>query len=269
MVCFVRLIRDPTAGNMIRSLFLDRQRASKLLAGGSSERPTGGSTGRPARATIIGTQTGEVRALLKSARVEIVESDGLASDSITIVTSPEVTARPGNPDATVAWLRGLMASPKEVGARSGVWVSDATAYGRAVEICLGSEGAAAAAALDVARWFRATPLITHEASLFHELASVQSASSAFDPEIGHLAVALAAARVWSTGGVSDIGIADSAAVVAGFLPAYTGGPFTYLSQRGADNIRASAAKVRAIDASLFAVPDELEALIGRVSDLSA
>jgi 3-hydroxyacyl-CoA dehydrogenase/enoyl-CoA hydratase/3-hydroxybutyryl-CoA epimerase len=154
-----------------------------------------------------------------------------------------------------------MASPQEVGADTGVWVSDATTYGRAVEICVGTEGAAVGPALQVALWFRATPLITHEASLFHELASARSASSGFDPEVGHLAVALAAARVWSTGVVSDTGVADSAAVVAGFLPAYTGGPFTYLSQRGAQSIRASAAQVRDVDASLFAVPDELEALV--------
>jgi 3-hydroxyacyl-CoA dehydrogenase / enoyl-CoA hydratase / 3-hydroxybutyryl-CoA epimerase len=253
MDCFVRLIRDPSAGNMIRSLFLDRQRASKLLAGGASK--------RPARATVIGTQTAEVRALLKSARVEIVDPASLASDGVTIVTSMSDNARPGSPDATVAWLRGLTASPQEVGAHTGVWVSDATTYGRAVEICVGTEGAAVGAALQVALWFRATPLMTPETSLFHELASAQSASSGFDPEVGHLAIALAAARVWSTGVISDTGVADSAAVVAGFLPAYTGGPFTYLSQRGAQSIRASAAKVRDVDASLFAVPDELEALV--------
>jgi 3-hydroxyacyl-CoA dehydrogenase/enoyl-CoA hydratase/3-hydroxybutyryl-CoA epimerase len=253
MDCFVRLIRDPTAGNMIRSLFLDRQRASKVLAGGSS--------GRPARATVIGTQTNEVRALLKSARVEIVESADPARDSVTIVTGTDGSPRPGSPEATVTWLRGLMSSPWEIGARAGVWVSDATTYGRAVEICLGKDEEGAVAALEVARWFRATPLITREASLFQELASAQSASAGFDPEVGHLAVALAAARVWSTGVVSDTGLADSAAVVAGFLPAYTGGPFTYLSQRGAESIRASAAKVRDVAGSLFAVPDELEALV--------
>jgi 3-hydroxyacyl-CoA dehydrogenase/enoyl-CoA hydratase/3-hydroxybutyryl-CoA epimerase len=253
MDCFVRLIRDPTAGNMIRSLFLDRQRASKLLAGGSSK--------RPARATVIGTQTGEVRALLKSARVEIVDSDGLASDSITIVASPDANARLESPDATVAWLRGFMASPAEFGARAGVWVSDATTHGRAVEICLGRDGAGAAAALEVVRWFRATPLITRGTSLFQDLAAAQSASASLDLENRHLAVALAAARVWSTGGVSDIGIADSAAVVAGFLPAYTGGPFTYLSQRGVASIRESAAKARGVDGCSFAVPDALEALV--------
>lgn len=253
MDCFVRLIRDPTAGNMIRSLFLDRQRASKLLAGGSS--------GRPARATVIGTQTDEVLTLLKSARVEIVESAGLASDGITIVASPDATARMGSPDATVVWLRGLRAAPAEFGARAGVWVSNATTHGRAVEICLGSDETGAAAALEVARWFRATPLITRGPSLFQDLAAAQSASAGLDPENRHLAVALAAARVWSSGGVSDLGIADSAAVVAGFLPAYTGGPFTYLSQRGVESIRASAAKARGVDDCSFAVPDALETLV--------
>jgi 3-hydroxyacyl-CoA dehydrogenase/enoyl-CoA hydratase/3-hydroxybutyryl-CoA epimerase len=269
MDCFVRLIRDPTAGNMIRSLFLDRQRAAKLLDGGSK---------RPSRALVSGPHQDRVSALLRSARVEIVGEESSAADHITLITGRPATSQVnGIGAAGIAWLRGSAAMPAEAGARVGIWVSDATVHGRAVEVNVATTGPAMeqghttdeADALAVARWLRSTPLITRGACFLRELAIAQDASTELPAEDGILAVALAAARVWSTGAVPDTGIADSAAVVAGLVPAYTGGPFTYLCQRGASAVRARAAEAARLRQSLFAVSDSLEALLARSADAGA
>jgi 3-hydroxyacyl-CoA dehydrogenase/enoyl-CoA hydratase/3-hydroxybutyryl-CoA epimerase len=66
-----------------------------------------------------------------------------------------------------------------------------------------------------------------------------------------------------------MGIADSAAVVAGLVPAYTGGPFTYLSQLGASVVRGHASEAARRRQSLFAVPDALEALLACSADASS
>jgi 3-hydroxyacyl-CoA dehydrogenase/enoyl-CoA hydratase/3-hydroxybutyryl-CoA epimerase len=269
MDCFVRLIRDPTAGNMIRSLFLDRQRAAKLLDGGSR---------RPARAVVIGTQTDLISAVLRSARVEIVGEENPAADHITLTTSQPASSQVnGISAAGVLWLRGSAAMPAETGSHVGIWVSDATVHGRAVEVNVATTGPAMARghttdeadALAVARWLRSTPLITRGVCFLRELAIARDASFELPVQDRILAVALAAARVWATGAVPDMGIADSAAVVAGLVPAYTGGPFTYLSQLGASVVRGHASEAARRRQSLFAVPDALEALLACSADASS
>jgi hypothetical protein len=47
------------------------------------------------------------------------------------------------------------------------------------------------------------------------------------------------------GSVPDTGLADTAAVLAGFHPAYTGGPFTYLRQRRAADLRQAVGRANA------------------------
>jgi len=79
------------------------------------------------------------------------------------------------------------------------------------------------------------------------------------PDQRPLAVALEAARVWCDGVDFDTGIADSAAVIAGLHPPYTGGPFSYLRQRGAAAIRGAA--TAAGPRGLFAVPERLDDLL--------
>ena len=73
-----------------------------------------------------------------------------------------------------------------------------------------------------------------------------------------LAGALAALRVWKAGKAEQPEIADVAVVSAGLAPAYSGGPFTFLRQYGADGVRAQAAAAKARDAALFEVPAALD-----------
>lgn len=242
---FVELIRDPVAGHMIRGLFLDRQRAAKLLADGPVA---------PMRAAVIGDASGSVSALLGAARVEI-ESDA----AVRIITAGAVDFT----DGSVAWLRDAPSSPAT--AKVGVWVTDAGPNGRAIEICRLADGASLAAGLDVARWLRATPVVTTGTSLFQSLAVSTMASAALASEQRLLAVSLAAARVWENGGVQDTRLADSAAVIGGFHPAWTGGPFAYLAQLGRTAV-IEGARTFGGAAGLFAVPVQLDALLKSVAD---
>ena len=252
---FVELIRDPVAGNMIRTLFLDRQRAVKAIPAAPPRRP---------RAAVMGDAASSVAQLLKASRIEIID-DAAAADMITVLTAP---ARCSNPQAhshALAWLRVPTDSPRSFGVRSGVWLSEATAHGRAAEISVDATDSDASLGFELAGWLRATPLVTRGGVLLPRLASV-SATESLTVEQRLLAVALEAARAWCDGVLFDTGIADSAAVVAGLHPAYTGGPFEYLRQRGAAAIRAAASIREPAAASdrhrgLFAVPDRLDELL--------
>jgi 3-hydroxyacyl-CoA dehydrogenase / enoyl-CoA hydratase / 3-hydroxybutyryl-CoA epimerase len=241
---FVELIRDPVAGNMIRSLFLDRQRAAKTLP----------AVARKPRAAVLGADASAVAQMLRTLRIEVVPSDA-PDDAITLLTSPAQNA----PREAVAWLTAATDSPGAAGVMSGVWLSEPTAHGRAVEVSVEGRESDASLGLEFARWLRATPLVTRGGVLLPRLAAANTAASP-NSEERLLAVALEAARVWCAGVTFDTGIADSAAVIAGLHPPYTGGPFEYLRQRGAAAVRSAAAASHGAPASLFRVPDRLEEL---------
>jgi 3-hydroxyacyl-CoA dehydrogenase/enoyl-CoA hydratase/3-hydroxybutyryl-CoA epimerase len=243
---FVELIRDPVAGNMVRSLFLDRQRAAKTLP----------AAGRRPRAVVLGADASTVADILRTLRIEVVAPDA-PNDVITLLTSPEQSV----PREAVAWLNSPTDSPGAVGVASGVWVSEPTAHGRAVEVSIEAGENDASLGLEFARWLRATPLVTRGGVLLPRLAAADAATPPNTDE-RLLAVALEAARVWCAGVTFDTGIADSAAVIAGLHPPYTGGPFEYLRQRGAAAIRGAASASHQSNAALFQVLDRLEELTG-------
>jgi enoyl-CoA hydratase/carnithine racemase len=88
----------------------------------------------------------------------------------------------------------------------------------------------------------------------------QAKTLKLDEEDSVLAIALAALRASESGKAEQPELADVAVVTAGLMPSYTGGPFTYLRQHGADKIRESAKRASQYDAGLFAVPGKLDAL---------
>jgi 3-hydroxyacyl-CoA dehydrogenase / enoyl-CoA hydratase / 3-hydroxybutyryl-CoA epimerase len=249
---FVDLIQNPVAGNMIRALFLDRQRAAKATAGAAQRAP---------RARVIGARAVEVAAALRAARVAVAAGDE-ADGGVTIATSAaedEATVAATAPAAAIdrsklAWLRGSLQPPGAFGAAVGVWVGDANSLGRAVEVCI-EPGADETLGLDVARWLRATAMVTRGPSLLQRLEAAAGATATYSVDEQLLAVALEAARVWIDGAVPDLGIADSVAVTAGVHPAYTGGPFNYLKQRGAAAIADDARRFSLRHGAGFEVPD--------------
>jgi 3-hydroxyacyl-CoA dehydrogenase/enoyl-CoA hydratase/3-hydroxybutyryl-CoA epimerase len=231
MDCFVRLIRDPTAGNMIRSLFLDRQRATKLIPPATPD--------QPARAAVQGVGAEAVRALLRASRVEIVEAN---SPGCVWIATDDTALPPGtSPESTVHWYQGAGPRDSSGGGPRGseeaphlpaVWVSDLTQYGRAVEVITGADGQGKQAGLQIARWLRATPVVSQGASFLGALAAARTSSGQLPKDEKLLAIAVAAAKARARDADLDTGIADSAAVIAGLFPAYAGGPFTYLRQHG-------------------------------------
>ena len=77
-----------------------------------------------------------------------------------------------------------------------------------------------------------------------------------------LALAFTALRAWEAGRVEQPELADVAVVTGGLYPSYTGGPFTWLQQRGADELRRRA---KGRDSSLFDIPEGLDRFFGAIA----
>jgi len=261
MDIFVELIRDRVAGNMVRTLFLNRQRAGKL----APQKPMPAD----AKVAVVGAGAEILERALSAFKLPLVSPDSTSPRDI------EILLPGGMPSAgcAVAWLRTAVDRPSDVGANVGLWLSEPTALGRAVEVRVESADTRALdAALTLARWLRVSPLLINGPSGFlPRLKEAQDRAKAAggDENAVLLAVALEAARVWSAGGIADRDIADVSAVIAGLHPAYTGGPFTYLRQCGAADLRARAAEAGGGDAALFEVPAQLEALMRAEAAMAA
>jgi 3-hydroxyacyl-CoA dehydrogenase/enoyl-CoA hydratase/3-hydroxybutyryl-CoA epimerase len=259
MDCFVRLIRDPVAGNLVRTLFLNRQRATKVLGRGMS--------GRNREVAVKGPVASTLAKTFEQAGLVLIDPVRVGEGGLVILTDTAISA---TGPSGVAWLRDTQASLEDFDAESGVWVSDTTEYGRSVEVCMRSAAYHSNdAGLDIARWLNAVPLITRKISFLQSLDSIQAAILQFVPEDRLLAIALQAARVWCSGGIEDTALADVAAVIAGFAPAYTGGPFTYLRQWGFEDVRARAERAGHKHGALFDVPDGCKELLGMHPSVSA
>jgi len=103
---------------------------------------------------------------------------------------------------------------------------------------------------------------TDDALLPQVKAAREKAKAAgFEEDDALLAASLAALRTWNAGKVEQTDLADVAVVAAGAYPSYTGGPFTWASQRGAEELRRRAADAQtrlAAQAELFALPAGLD-----------
>jgi 3-hydroxyacyl-CoA dehydrogenase/enoyl-CoA hydratase/3-hydroxybutyryl-CoA epimerase len=259
MDCFVRLIQDPVAGNLVRTLFLNRQRATKVLARGTARRPR--------RLAVAGPIDNSLRETFERAEVALVGPARVGEDEIMIVTDASMS---GTGASSVAWLRGTRSSLETFGTEAGVWVSDSTEYGRSVEVCLSSATLPINdTALEIVRWLNAVPLISRKVSFLQSLESIQAATLQFVPGDRLLAIALQAARVWRGGGIEDTDLADVAAVIAGFAPAYTGGPFAYLRQCSCADVRARAQRAAREYGALFDIPKGCEELLRMHRSVSA
>jgi enoyl-CoA hydratase/carnithine racemase len=92
-------------------------------------------------------------------------------------------------------------------------------------------------------------------------AKAKAKAAGFDENDTLLATSLAALRVWNAGKAEQTDLADVAVVAAGAYPSYTGGPFTWASQRGSEELRRRAADAQtrlAAQAELFALPAGLD-----------
>jgi 3-hydroxyacyl-CoA dehydrogenase/enoyl-CoA hydratase/3-hydroxybutyryl-CoA epimerase len=259
MDVFVDLMRDPVAGNMVRTLFLNRLRAVK--EGQAPESLSG------LRIAVAGSNTAVMRALFEKGRATVIEESAMTKDDIAVVVGTSLVA-----GKRIAWLRDNEKLLASLNVPAGIWLSDLTEHGRSVEIVIqdGHEELA-----DVGRklgqWLRATILITRGRTAFlYELNDAKKCAieGGCSQDEVMLAVALAGARAWLEGGIDDPDIADVAAVLAGIAPAYTGGPFTYLRQMGLARVQQEASGGTQCHASLFRLPENSEALFKPLAEVA-
>ena len=200
MDIFLRLMFDPVAGRMVRTLFLERLRAERELAPPEDialERIGAGPLGAGLRPWAD--------ALAKS-RVPVADDAALPADTIELVARDGRRERVG-----VATLEGAGATsgPRAV-------LSPAGPYGRVIESVGTDEGthtliAALAQRLRALAW-RAPGRESLLQSL-HDLPLAQQAP-----------IALEAAAI---PGAGDLAFIDTAACLSGVTPAWTGGPLTW------------------------------------------
>ena len=208
---FVDLMKDPVAGHMVGTLFINRQRADKLVAGVRGPRDmrfavAGDSEPAKALAAFIGAARGTV--------VTAAE----AGPSDTVIAAMGI--------AGAADLRLLTATQDALAlGEIGVALASSQAYGHALEIVdNGGDPARLQKALGLARQLRATPYLhTGVHALLATLAPLVRADQSEPQQMA--AMVEAARRLQGAGEVGDTELADVAAVVGGLFPAWAGGPF--------------------------------------------
>lgn len=201
---FLRLMFDPVAGNMVRTLFLNRQRADKELAAPAGLKIASLSHG-PLDSNAIWQDA------LARSRLNPTQDNNLPACAAQFVDSRGETHR--------VTLLSLDAPAVAAGATA--LLSAAGPYGRVLEIVDASEPAAQALAALAVR-LGALPWRTPgPRSALRALAATRGADL-LDAQ------ALAALHLYAEGQVHDAELFDVAACTAGITPPYSGGPFTHL-----------------------------------------
>lgn len=250
MDVFVDLIRNPVAGNMVRTLFLNRQRAVK-----EGQPPKSLSD---ARVAVAGSNAEAIRTMLEKGKAPVIDAAELTDRDIAVVVG-DVSTVAGR---RIAWLRDKEDLAAPLNASAGFWLADPTEHGRSAEVVVeNGHEEQADAGRKLAQWLRATVLVTSGGTAFlpalkDAQTSARKAGCSEDEVV--LAVALAAARACLEGGITDVETADVAAVLSGMHPAYTGGPFTYLRQTGLTQIQTKAEDAAQRHQSLFRLPGRAE-----------
>lgn len=243
MDIFVRLIQDRVAGNMVRALFLDRQRSLKAL-----------DEVLDAGAVRIGLLGGDGKGLadaLAAAGIELAEPGALTRGDVAVLIDGRGEAGPAT---GVAFLRegGPATIDPASGCRAGVWVSARRQHGRVVEIFGDGDPAVHSVAMSIARTQMPDGVLVSNGRepLLPQLAERVRAARArgLHEELEVVVVAQGALEALAAGRLSDEALLDSAAVLAGLVPAYSGGPFTSLRQMGEAEAAARLDRARTVAA---------------------
>lgn len=229
MDIFVQLIRDPVAGNMVKTLFLDRQKAAKL-------RPA--EYMRGARIALQGDGLASLGQQLEKRRAPLI-APGDVTENDVLLSAGGITGTGG---INVAWLTqgDAYLEPGEVG----LWVSDKGPNGRVAEIFQAGAYADCAerdAALLVAGLLGASCLLTSgDRPLLPFLDDLRQRCIANNcsEEESFIIMAMAALSDWNAGLVEQPDMVDMACVIAGIYPSFSGGPFKFLRNLGLDKARA-------------------------------
>jgi 3-hydroxyacyl-CoA dehydrogenase / enoyl-CoA hydratase / 3-hydroxybutyryl-CoA epimerase len=205
---FLRLMVDPVAGNMIRTLFLNRQRADREAA------PPRGLRVQSLSLGPLSTELSPWRDALRSTGIGLHEDASLPPDSLLLTDSQGAThaVQLGTLDA--APTTGITSAARAVLSPSGP-------YGRVLEILKATPAQADALASLAQRLGGALPLRSaNGASLLARLA--QAGQASLDEQ------AVLAIQLLAEGAAREPALLDVAACAAGVTPAWTGGPLTHL-----------------------------------------
>jgi 3-hydroxyacyl-CoA dehydrogenase/enoyl-CoA hydratase/3-hydroxybutyryl-CoA epimerase len=209
---FLRLMVDPVAGQMVRTLFLNRQRADKDMAA-----PDGLRIERIRRGPLPAVLAPWAEALAKT-RVPVTEVDALP------VGEMELQDTTGESHRIKLALLNSQGSEVQVcgGATTGV-LSPPGSYGCVLEI-VGADVLAADALAALAARMGALPYRSdRRRSVLGTLSQLDGQGDArLDAQ------ALVALDQWALGAIAKPEWLDVAACSAGVTPAYCGGPFAHL-----------------------------------------
>jgi 3-hydroxyacyl-CoA dehydrogenase / enoyl-CoA hydratase / 3-hydroxybutyryl-CoA epimerase len=223
MRCFLDLMFNPVAANMVSTLFLERQRVEKNMASLATQLP---------ESIKLGPLTSAVKpwrdALLPTG-LRIVNDESLGMNLVEFTTSdgPPSQWRLSSASDGLADTRESNAAAVAGLTMPMLVLSERSEHGRVIEL-IGNTAPGIIAAL--ARKMRCLLMLTPDgASLLQELTRAKldaSASAASETEV----IAEAARRAMTAGRVIDPAALDVAAVLAGISPAYTGGPLRLARQ---------------------------------------
>lgn len=210
---FIKLMFDPVAGNMMRTLFLNRQRADKAL------RPLDGlhikhvGTGVFSQANACWTE------VLAKSKIPHTPDAALPADTLELVDNHGVKFK-----VRATSLQDVIGQNKTPG--PAVVLSAAGPYGRVLEIVDADDaGVSMLAALAIGLF--ALPYRTFgPTSVLMELARVQPAMT--DDHLQSQSVT--ALENFALGHIADPELLDVAACTANVSPAWSGGPFTWALQ---------------------------------------
>lgn len=228
MDIFVELIRDPVAGNMVKTLFLERQKAAKL-------RPA--DPFRSARIALAGSGLADLGEQLEIRRVQLADVSELSGNDVLVLARDGVDAK----GLKVHWLTDSTANIKS--GAIGLWVSAKSAHGRAAEVfqagvCVDCDERDAA--LLIANLLGASCLLTcgvRPLLPFLDELRQQCAARQCSEEDGFIILAMAALNDWNEGLIEQPDMVDMACVIAGIYPSFSGGPFKFLRNLGLDRAR--------------------------------
>lgn len=209
---FMRLMFSPVAGNMIRTLFLNRQRADRELAP-----PEGLRIEKIAVGTVSAARSAWTTALA-TAKLLAEPDSALATDTLALLDNTGARH--------VFALRVLAdAAGDDEPLVAFAVLSPNGPFGSVLE-SVGADAAGAAALAALAVRLRALPYTTSAAS---SALLAQARAEADDAD----AQALAAQSRAATTPPADTEFYDVAACVAGVSPLWSGGPFTHLRRHHA------------------------------------
>ncbi|MEZ5727361.1 MAG: enoyl-CoA hydratase-related protein [Burkholderiaceae bacterium] len=220
MTRFLDLMYDPVAGNMISTLFIERQRVEKAASARGLPRPVSLRHGQ------LGPAAGDWPRLLARSGISTREDPSIGAGRMVLEAEGDLQV-----PIVVRCVGAQATRDDEARAAPVLLLSPRSPYGRVVEIITGTHADAVGALRSLAASLRCLPLVTAgEDSLLDALALAGEPGG--DAPLH--ATALVAAKWAAARPDADLRALDVVSVLGGLAPAFSGGPLTYAWQHWAE-----------------------------------